>query len=108
MGKTLFKESLKNQNQKCPLCGNDTFQFISENRIKCVVCSNSGKIVIENGKPVFSIEKDKHGIFLSPNDAKDHLKWLQSMKQQYLEKRKELKEVKYSFSGDWNWIKPKK
>jgi len=104
--KFYFEGSSKNNEQKCPLCGNDIFQFLSENRVKCVLCSNTGKMTFKNGKSVFKIEKDEHGIFLNKQDAKEHLKWLQSMKQRYLEKRKELKKVRNSFTGDWNWIKP--
>ncbi|HHE37399.1 MAG TPA: flavodoxin family protein [Candidatus Cloacimonetes bacterium] len=106
LGKILSEKSIPNNEQKCPLCGNDTFQFFPNNHVKCIVCSNFGEMVLEEGKPVFKIEKDKHGIFLTPEDAEDHLKWLQSMKQRYLEKRKEMKEVRNSFHGDWDWIKP--
>ncbi len=97
--------SPKNE-QKCPLCGNDTFQFLPDNRIKCVLCSNFGEMEMIEGKPVFKIEKDEHGIFLDQNDAEEHLKWLQSMKSRFLENGKDLKKVRKSYPSDWNWIKP--
>ena len=106
LGKVIFEKISQKSEQKCPLCGGDTFQFLSGNRVKCVLCCNIGEMVFEKGKPVFEIMKDEHGIFLNKQDANEHLKWLQSMKQRYLEKRKEMKEVRNSFHGDWDWIKP--
>jgi NAD(P)H-dependent FMN reductase len=90
----------------CNLCGGDTFRFMSNGRVKCMHCSNTGSVELDSDGPHFYIEKDDHSIFLSRADAERHFEWLKNMKQKYIENRKPLREIKSAYLGRWQWIKP--
>lgn len=78
---------------RCPLCGGDSFRFLEGNRIRCLLCSNSGFYRVDNGKLSISIEPGEHQLFLSLQHAIDHAEWLRSMKTRFLKVRNELKPV---------------
>jgi len=77
----------------CPLCGGDTFRFTGKNQVVCMLCSNSGTMVIENSLPVFKINKSSHNLFLSKGDALKHLNWVMGMKESFNKKKTKLKKI---------------
>lgn len=77
----------------CPLCGGDTFRFLPEGRIRCMLCSASGSYEWVEGRIRIDTAPGKHPLFLSRDDVVRHAEWLRGMKQQFLERRKELKAV---------------
>jgi len=104
--RNLFSPDADLPESYCNLCGGDTFRFLGGGRVKCIHCSNTGTIEYESGKLRLKIEKDGHSIFLSRADAEQHLEWLKSMKNKYIENRRKLREIKSAYLGDWHWIKP--
>jgi multimeric flavodoxin WrbA len=77
----------------CPLCGGDSFRFLDNSRVRCLLCSNTGHYRIENGGITIAIEPGEHQLFASLKDALDHAEWLRSMKKRFLEVRNQLKPV---------------
>jgi multimeric flavodoxin WrbA len=77
----------------CPLCGGDSFRFLTESKVKCLTCSNTGYYRFHDGKIVVSIEPGEHQLFLSLQHAMDHAEWLRSMKKKFLDMRTQLKPV---------------
>jgi hypothetical protein len=35
---------------RCPLCNGDTFRFLGDNRVRCMLCSNEGTVVTADGQ----------------------------------------------------------
>jgi len=106
MGKALFGERLETKAPSCPLCGGDTFQFIGDNRVKCMLCSNPGTVETKDGRPVFSIGRAGHELFLSKEEALQHRDWLRQMKGRFSEEKSRLKEISSAYLKGWEFIKP--
>jgi hypothetical protein len=52
------------------------------------------------------INMPEHPLFFSYEDAKNHLLYLQGLKEKFLAKRKEIKEVVKDYRDDGTWIGP--
>ncbi len=91
----------------CPLCGGDTFRFLEDNRVQCMLCSNSGTINMQtDNNTVFEINKSDHELFLSKEEVLKHRDWLVSMKTRFIKEKGKLKKVITSYRKEGNWIKP--
>ena len=55
----LFGPSYETKGPCCPQCGGDTFRFIVNNRVRCMLCSNAGFMTMQEGAPVFKINKSE-------------------------------------------------
>jgi multimeric flavodoxin WrbA len=94
------------KNFSCPLCGGDTFRFLDETHVKCMLCSNNGTFSFVDNKPVLNMTIDGEGIYLNKEQSMNHLEWLRDMKNDYISQRKTLKEVRQKYIGNYHWIKP--
>lgn len=92
----------------CTQCGGDTFRFLDTGRLKCMLCSSEGSYFWGGERLQVSIPRPEHPLFLTCEDAKNHLAWLQGMKEKFLERRKELKAAAGGYSEDGQWIRPRK
>lgn len=90
----------------CPICGGDTFRFLPDGRVRCMLCSNSGSYVWHEGQLRMETKPGKHSLFLSCDEAKRHAAWLREMKEQFLARRKELKAVTSKYTQIGNWVSP--
>jgi len=90
----------------CPQCGGDTFRFLDNNRVRCMLCSNSGIITMSSGSPTFEITKSHHDFFSSKEDALKHKEWLLGMKSRFIDHKKALKEITLPYLKQGRWIKP--
>ena len=106
LGQALFADSSLRDGPHCPLCGGDTFRFIDENRVRCMLCSNSGRIRMEGGKIQFTIERSDHELFLTKADVLDHKEWLKGMKAQFRKHKAALSEISANYKDEGPWIKP--
>lgn len=105
LASALFKPRVEKKGACCPLCGGDTFRFIKNNRVRCMLCSNAGIMTLQDGAPVFEIKKSDHELFLSKEEAIKHRKWLLDMKSRFVRQKKALKEITVSYRHG-SWIKP--
>lgn len=93
---------------RCPLCGGDTFRFLSDGQLRCMLCSSSGHYQFtEKGLEVHTAPGD-HPLFLSYRDVSRHARWLQGMKENFLARRKELKAVTQRYIQTGTWIRGRK
>jgi multimeric flavodoxin WrbA len=107
LGKALFAKPMETSGPSCPLCGGDTFRFLGDQKVRCMLCSNDGTIDTSSGKPVFKIKGgEEHHIFLSKKAVARHLEFLCQMKRHFIEKRKALKEITQPYSEEGSWLKP--
>ena len=102
----LFAPAPCKEGPVCPLCGGDTFRFLGNDRIHCLLCSNPGTIYMETDGPVFRIRKSGHELFLSKEEALHHKEWLIQMKDRYLEQKEKLKEITLAYRKPEEWIRP--
>ncbi|MGD0398778.1 MAG: flavodoxin family protein [Syntrophobacteraceae bacterium] len=91
----------------CPLCGGDTFRFLSDGRARCMICSGSGPWEWENESLRFHIESGKHPLFLSKDGVTRHAEWLRGMKEKFLDRKEELKAVVKEYLGVGTFIERK-
>lgn len=106
LGSALFGDRVETKAPSCPLCRGDTFQFLGDNRVNCMLCSNAGTIETKEGRLVFAIHRGEHGMFLSKAEAVQHREWLRQMKGRFVEQKSRLKEVSLSYLKGWDFIKP--
>ncbi|MEZ4526326.1 MAG: NAD(P)H-dependent oxidoreductase [Desulfobacterales bacterium] len=106
LGKALFGPAQEKTQPCCPLCGGQTFRFLENSQVRCMLCSNTGTISVKGGNPVFAIEKGEHELFLTREDALAHREWLIGMKSRFLEHKDELKKISLEYRSDGQWILP--
>ncbi len=90
----------------CPLCGGDTFRFLDETRVRCMLCSNPGRVMTDGGALRFEIDKTGHDLFFADEIALTHQSWLMDMKARFLENKAQLKAISADYRQDGHWIKP--
>lgn len=93
---------------RCNLCGGDTFRFLKNGNIRCMVCSSEGSYNWTNDSLHVRTMRGPHAIFLSYEDAVEHFDFLRGMKDRFVTKRKELKAAVRDYHEIGHWIKPPK
>ncbi len=88
----------------CPQCGGDTFRFLPGGGIRCMLCSGSGKYEASGGRLGIEISPLAHPLFSGREDVIRHAEWLRGMKDQFLERRKELKAVAKDYLSVGAWV----
>jgi multimeric flavodoxin WrbA len=91
----------------CPLCGGDTFRFMPDGKVRCMLCSSAGDCSLEQGKLQFNLAAGQHDFFLSYASARRHADWLRGMKDKFLARRKELKAITQNYVQEGEWVKSK-
>jgi multimeric flavodoxin WrbA len=106
MARALFGEPVLDRAPVCPVCGGQTFRFLEGNQVRCMLCSNAGQMVVENGHPVFEIARSEHELFLSLEEALKHREWLVGMKSRFKANKDRLKEICLDYRQSGRWVKP--
>ncbi len=88
----------------CPLCGGDTFRFLPGGGLRCMLCSGSGTYRWSGDGLMVAIEPGAHPLFLSREAAVRHAEWLRGMKDEFLERRKELKDAAGQYRAMGTWV----
>ncbi len=89
---------------RCPACGGDTFRFLASNQVRCMTCSSPGKVQISDGSITFAVDPPEDHFFLTLEGARRHLEWLRGMKQRFLEKKRELKNICLDYRNEGEWL----
>ena len=89
----------------CLVCGGETFRFHDGNKVRCMLCSESGTLDMQNGKLVINIDKSDHQITGESAWLK-HLDWLIEMRKRFDLHRAKLKEIGAGYEDEGTWIKP--
>ena len=95
-----------NGNPLCPVCGSNTFRFLGNNHIQCMLCSNKGKIKISNNVISFDISPSEHELFLNRDTALQHKEWLQNKVYDFFANKDSLKQIWSEYKDTGNWIRP--
>jgi multimeric flavodoxin WrbA len=91
----------------CPVCGGDTFRFLPDGGVRCMLCSGSGSYTASDQAIRFAINPGDHPLFTSYESARSHEGWLRGMKEMFLARRKELKAVTQNYTQEGEWIRGK-
>ncbi len=92
----------------CPICGGDTFRFLPDGQVRCMLCSSSGSYVWKEGRLQMETKPGIHSLFLGYDEAKRHADWLREMKEQFLIRRQELKTVALGYTKVGKWVFPQR
>jgi rubredoxin len=92
----------------CPTCGGDTFRFLPKERLRCMLCSNSGAYEWREGRLSITMTPRNHQLFLDYESARRHLDWLRSMKERFLAKKAELKSITADYIQMGEWVRPER
>lgn len=106
MASALFEPAPEKDKSSCSLCGGKTFRFFDNNKVRCMLCSNTGAVTLQDNIPVFDMQKSDHELFLSLEEVIEHRNWLVSMKSRFLKHKDELKKISLDYRKDGGWIKP--
>jgi multimeric flavodoxin WrbA len=108
LARSLFGPQVPKTGPCCSLCGGDTFRFLGKDKVRCMLCSNSGTFQMHNGAATVVMEKSDHQLFLTRQDVTDHYAWLIGMKDRFMAMRKALKPISVDYRKDGRWIKTQK
>jgi multimeric flavodoxin WrbA len=106
LARALFSGASPKKQPNCPLCGGDTFRFLDERRVRCMLCSNAGTLSVIEGRPVFSIGDTGHELFLSKEGVVRHREWLKGMKNRFVEQKDRLRDITGPYRKEGTWIAP--
>ncbi len=106
LASALFGPKAETTGPSCPHCGGDTFRFMADQRIQCMLCSDYGSVTMESGSLSVNIDKSDHDFFSSKEDALKHKEWLLGMKSRFVRHKKSLKEITQTYRNQGTWIKP--
>jgi multimeric flavodoxin WrbA len=106
LASALFAPAAEKKGPCCPQCGGDTFRFMDDTTVRCMLCSNAGKIRVADGRPIFDTGRSDHEFFSSKEAALEHKQWLLGMRSRFMEQKKALKEITRKYLKDGIWIKP--
>lgn len=90
----------------CPVCGGDTFRFLSGDRVRCMLCSNEGEARRTEEGIAFDVSPGKHEIFTDRDTALRHADWLRGMKERFKDKKRELLSRSKQYKNVGEWIEP--
>jgi multimeric flavodoxin WrbA len=93
---------------RCPLCGGDTFRFLGDGQLRCMLCSSSGHYQSTEQGLVVRTLPGEHPLFLAYEDVERHARWLRGMKEKFMERRNELKEITRCYTQTGTWIRSNK
>ena len=93
---------------KCNLCGGDTFRFLENGNVRCMVCSSEGSYGWKEDALHIETVRGEHAIFHTHEDATNHFDFLRGMKDRFIAKRKELKAAVQEYHDIGEWIRPPK
>ena len=108
IGQALFGKPISEDAPCCPLCGGQTFRFLPNNLVRCMLCSNEGRMNVKNDQPDFEIYRSSHEFFLSLEEALNHREWLVGMKSRFKANKDQLKAICLNYRQSGEWIKPAK
>ncbi|MDR3553358.1 MAG: flavodoxin family protein [Syntrophobacteraceae bacterium] len=100
------KHSSETSGPVCQLCGGDTFRFLRNGGLRCMLCSSQGDYEWKEGRLQVRTFAGDHSLFLTYEDVRNHAEWLRGMKEKFMAMRKELKAVTQSYTQEGVWIRP--
>jgi NAD(P)H-dependent FMN reductase len=106
LGAALFGDAARAPGPRCPICGGDSFRFLGERALRCLLCGNEGEIGLgAEGAPRLDIRTGEHCLHLDAAAALRHEAWLRGMKERLVAELPRIRKVREEFRGG-DWIRP--
>lgn len=96
----------ENQSLSCPCCGGETFRFYDNKRVRCMLCSEAGELIVEGGSARIEIKQGDHPLLGSEADALKHRDWMLGIVGRYSEQKEALAKVRSEFKDAVPFIVP--
>jgi multimeric flavodoxin WrbA len=93
---------------RCPACGGDTYRFFGTDQVRCMTCSSPGNIKLRKDQISIAVDAPEDHFFLTLEGAQRHLRWLQGMKQRFLEQKENLKSICLDYLHQGEWLEPRR
>jgi len=106
LGQRLFGLKKMHAGPHCSLCGGQTFRFLPDGRVRCMLCSESGNLQVRDGQLALDIEMGEHPVLANRTAALKHRDWLLGMVARFSEDRDKLKAVRREFADKAEYVKP--
>jgi hypothetical protein len=90
----------------CSCCGGETFRFYPGNKVRCMLCSESGRLVFDGEQASIEMSPSEHLFVASEQDALNHRDWLIGMLGSFKKKKKVLVGLRAEYADEVPWIKP--
>jgi len=103
---SLFSPAKPKDGLCCSLCGGETFRFLEGDRVRCMLCSESGTLTARDGQFVLDIEAGDHVLLANKEEALKHRDWLLGMVGRFKEQKDKLREVAAEYTDETPWISP--
>jgi NAD(P)H-dependent FMN reductase len=108
LARALFGELEQRDLPRCPLCGGETFRFLSDDRVRCMLCSCSATLTRENDRTTVKAESGEHQFVMGRQEAYEHRDHLKGGRSRFEAEKERLKAVVVGYAGEGCWIKPER
>lgn len=92
----------------CPLCGGETFRFLCDSRVRCMLCSCSATLTRENDRTTVKIEPGEQQFLRGREEAHEHRDHLQGGRSRFEAEKERLKVVVAGYADEGFWIMPER
>lgn len=106
LANALFGEAKGRKETSCQLCGGETFRFLEGNRVRCMLCSCSGTMAMQDGRWAFEIDPSEHQFLIGMEEAYEHRDSLKDSRERFEAQKSSLKDVVAGYASEGTWIKP--
>lgn len=106
LANALFSSPQPERGLYCSCCGGETFRFYPDNRVRCMLCSESGTLVANGEQTVIEMHKSECQILASEAEALKHRDWLFGMVGRFKDQRALLSKIRKKYKNEVPWIRP--
>ncbi|MDD2735505.1 MAG: flavodoxin family protein [Desulfuromonadaceae bacterium] len=106
LSRALFGSVEKRNLPCCPLCGGETFRFLSDNRVRCMLCSASGTIFGQDGGFSVQVDPREHQFLMGKEEAAEHCADLSETRERFEAQKARLKGLVARYVNEGSWIEP--
>jgi len=108
LASALFTEPQSERELFCSCCGGETFRFYSGNRVRCMLCSESGRLVVDGERSQIEMDPGEHQLLANEAEALRHRDWLLGMVGRFKEQEESLTKVRAGYIDEVPWVLPRK
>ena len=106
LARALFSTSPEKSGLYCSCCGGETFRFYAENKVRCMLCSESGTLITSDDQAEVKMNPGEHQFLASETEALKHRDWLLGMVGRFKEQKEALAKVRNDYKDEVSWVLP--
>ncbi len=102
----LFGQAPATEELSCSYCGGKTFRFLGGNRLRCMLCSCTGNVALNEGVAVPDMDKEAHQFMVGEDEALRHRDTLLDIHERFESRKGLLKALVGGYADEGVWILP--